>query len=187
MANPTNPLTLAHWRRSVAEIYSAVRWTPLGKQPRIWKQFRAVRDDLFANHPDSPLSTEQRAQFTGLNYYPYDPSWRVLGDVEPAVERDTFAVDLPVDGPLHYMRVAWICFMLQGQAATLNGRAVTDGQEVAIQFKRRGSDRFKVRRGILVLQTTKAVLTVTATDASGNSGSASAELTGKNDDDDSSD
>ncbi|MCG8347193.1 MAG: DUF1684 domain-containing protein [Chloroflexales bacterium] len=120
MANPTNPLTLAHWRRSVAEIYSAVRWTPLGKQPRIWKQFRAVRDDLFANHPDSPLSTEQRAQFTGLNYYPYDPSWRVLGDVEPAVERDTFAVDLPVDGPLHYMRVAWICFMLQGQAATLS-------------------------------------------------------------------
>ena len=68
-------------------------------------------------------------------------------------------------------------------SATLNGRAVTDGQEVVIQFKRRGSDRFKVRRGILVLQTTKAVLTVTATDASGNSGSASAELTGKNDDD----
>ncbi|MBC7646662.1 MAG: DUF1684 domain-containing protein [Pseudopedobacter sp.] len=38
-------------------------------------QYRERRDAFFAS-PQSPLSSEDRARFTGLNYYPFDPAYR---------------------------------------------------------------------------------------------------------------
>jgi uncharacterized protein (DUF1684 family) len=38
------------------------------------RQFQAQKDQFFREHPQSPLSPSQKDRFTGLNYYPYDPS-----------------------------------------------------------------------------------------------------------------
>ena len=50
---PASPLTLAHWRRAVAENYADVRAATDGAKAAA--RFRAKRDHLFATHPDTPI------------------------------------------------------------------------------------------------------------------------------------
>jgi uncharacterized protein len=43
---------------------------------------RAQWDAEIAQSPDSPLPEERRASFPGLRFYPFDPSWRYVGDLQ---------------------------------------------------------------------------------------------------------
>jgi uncharacterized protein (DUF1684 family) len=78
-------LTLLDWRRQVARLYADVR---AAQDPReghdLW---RAGRDRLFAEHPESPLPADARAAFAGLPVALYDPGLRfevaVDTDVQP--------------------------------------------------------------------------------------------------------
>ena len=117
---PNDPLSLAAWRRTVAEIYAAVRHTASSEPQLAWDTFRAARDSLFHAHPQSPLSAEARATFQPLEYFPYDPLWRLTGRLSQAVAADTFSLDLPADGRIHYTRVAQAEFSVDGQAAHLS-------------------------------------------------------------------
>ena len=117
---PEDPFSLAHWRRSVAEMYAAVRRAPPEQQRRAGEEFRAARDGLFRSHAQTPLAPERRARFAGLAYYPYDAAWRLVGAVDRAVERASFELDLPGDGPVRYTRVARIRFALRGRPAELS-------------------------------------------------------------------
>ncbi|HEX9370567.1 MAG TPA: DUF1684 domain-containing protein [Roseiflexaceae bacterium] len=120
MATPDDPFTLAHWRRAVAELYAAVRQAPPEEQGRACEVFRAARDGLFRSHPQTPLSPDLRAGFTSLDYFPYDPAWRLIGALDRQVERETFTLELPADGVVRYTRVARIRFMARGQPAELS-------------------------------------------------------------------
>ncbi|MGV8886031.1 MAG: DUF1684 domain-containing protein [Microbacteriaceae bacterium] len=78
-------LEVADWRRQIFAVYSAVREsTDLFAAHDLW---RRERDRLFAQHPSSPLLTEDRAAFTGLKVRPYDPDWRFEVAVQPAEAR----------------------------------------------------------------------------------------------------
>lgn len=120
MIPPDNPFTLAHWRRTVAEMYAAVRQAPPAEQARACGGFRAGRDRLFKYHPQSPLNKEQRATFSGLAYFPYDPAWRSTGILDRKVAPELFAVELPAEGLLRYMRVARVRFELHGRHGELS-------------------------------------------------------------------
>ncbi len=117
---PDNPFTLAHWRRSMAELYQAVRRAPPAGQPRACETFRSARDILFATHPQSPLAAEQREVFAGLSHFAYDPAWRTTGICEREVAPETFTVDLPADGLLRYTRVARVRFEVRGMKGELS-------------------------------------------------------------------
>jgi uncharacterized protein (DUF1684 family) len=70
---------LLGWKRRVFELYAGVR---AAQDPRVaWHVWRAVRDDLFRTHPQSPLPEAARASFTGLEYFPYDPALRVTAQL----------------------------------------------------------------------------------------------------------
>lgn len=71
--------TLWTWRRTVADLYARVRST--GDAVVAWQDWRAVRDDLFRSHPQSPL--DEPAGFGGLAYFDYDPALRFLVGVVP--------------------------------------------------------------------------------------------------------
>jgi uncharacterized protein (DUF1684 family) len=43
---------------------------------------RAQWEALMTQSEDSPLPEEKRATFAGLRFYPFDPSWRFVGDLE---------------------------------------------------------------------------------------------------------
>jgi uncharacterized protein (DUF1684 family) len=120
MTTPGNPLALAHWRRTVAELYARVRDAAPADQPRAWEAFRAARDELFRSHPQTPLTAEQRDRFSGLYYFPYDPGWQTIGTLDREVEPETSSLDLPADGLFQYTRVARVRFAVHGHRAELS-------------------------------------------------------------------
>jgi uncharacterized protein (DUF1684 family) len=72
---------LADYRRCVSDLYARVRTsTPFAG----WENWRAGRDLLFANHPQSPIEPEDRDAFPGLDHHPYDPAYRVEAPLEPS-------------------------------------------------------------------------------------------------------
>ncbi len=95
-------LDLMDYRQRVAEMYRHVRDEGGGEDVCTW--FRQQRDNLFGSHSQSALSATQKAAFSGLNYYDYDPAFRVVAAVDLNVEPETFHVDLGEEGPFTYHR-----------------------------------------------------------------------------------
>ena len=75
-------LSLLDWRRRVAAVHASVRET--GDPELGWRRWRDGRDELFARHPQSPLTAEARSGFSGLPVAPYDPALRFELRVAPA-------------------------------------------------------------------------------------------------------
>jgi hypothetical protein len=88
-------LTLLDWKRRIFELYSAVRADP--EPERAWMQWRGVREELFASHPQTP-SREAR-----LDYFDYDPALRFLATVEPT-ERVTREIATSGEDPYSFTR-----------------------------------------------------------------------------------
>lgn len=111
--------SLVTYRRVVAELYAQVRHA--GSDSReSWLRFRRTRDELFATHPQSALTDEQKATFPGLSYFEYDPAYRFLVEVDTDVDRDVFTVELEDDDVFQYERFGRIHFAIDGQPATLS-------------------------------------------------------------------
>lgn len=88
-------LDLADWRERVARLY--VSDVDLAG-------FRAGRDGLFREHPQSPIAAGERAGFGGLRYFPDNPDAvveTVLRPAEGRLEIDTGGED----GVVAYRRV----------------------------------------------------------------------------------
>jgi len=78
-------ITLADWRRRLYELYATVRTT--ADPAQAWRLWRNRRDALLRDHPQSPLSSSERAVFSGLPYFHYEPALRHLVDLDP-IDRD---------------------------------------------------------------------------------------------------
>lgn len=108
-------LDLYDYRRRIAAMYhereKALR---AGEdEQRVLDKFRANKDEIFAQHPQSPLSIEQRGSFTGLSYFPYNPDLRIEALLKP--EQATDEVILLADGPhtLPMRRAARLEFVVE--------------------------------------------------------------------------
>jgi len=76
----TGELELLDWRRRIFSLYAEVR----AGEPAIGHaRWRAVREELFRSHPQSPLDVEGRRSFSGLRYFEYDPALRFAAPVDP--------------------------------------------------------------------------------------------------------
>ena len=112
-------MDLLDYRRSVAELYAAVRQgahDPLAS----WLAFRSGRDALFRAHPQSALSETQKQRFEGLRYYDYDPAFRFLLPIDPDVEPVVFEIALEHDGVVRIQRFGRVSFQIGGQAVALS-------------------------------------------------------------------
>ena len=89
--------TLHDWRRQVADLYAAVR-AMNGEEG--WRHWRSVRDRLFREHPQSPLSAARRAQFRGIDCFAYDPALRFTVTTVPAQGREVIRVEAGKDGTM---------------------------------------------------------------------------------------
>jgi len=100
------------------------------------KQFRRQVDDFMRHHPQSPLSEEQRQQFTGLNYFPEDPSMRFtvqvtrLPENEPLVQMETSTGEMRL-----YRRWGTFGFEVDGQRATLTIYSDPHGHDFFLPFR----------------------------------------------------
>lgn len=74
-------LSLLDWKRNVFGLYAEIRATP--DKHAAWRLWRDTRARLFGEHPQSPVPASERPGYTGPHLYDYDPSWRLLGSIEP--------------------------------------------------------------------------------------------------------
>jgi uncharacterized protein (DUF1684 family) len=119
LSAPANPFTLADWRHTVAEHYAAVRALARSDPAAAATQFRAARERMFREHPESPIAPERRASWAGVGWYPYDAAWRVRGVIDATAPRQTFEISLASDGLLRCTRVGHARFTIAGRASAL--------------------------------------------------------------------
>jgi uncharacterized protein (DUF1684 family) len=119
MPAAADPFTLAHWRRTVAELYAAVRAATGADAAAAALQFRAARERMFRDHPQSAIPVERRGAWRGLAWYPYDPAWRIVVTVDHDLARTEFEVMLAADGILRCVRAGVLRFAVGGEAAAL--------------------------------------------------------------------
>jgi uncharacterized protein (DUF1684 family) len=88
-------LDLHDWRRRVAALYRTREqaWRAGQDRVAVWRQWRAGKDALFAQHPQSPLTLAQRRGFVGLPYFPYDPACCVEAWLIPEPDAEPAALD----------------------------------------------------------------------------------------------
>ncbi len=110
-------LTLLDWKRRVFDLYAAVREDP--DPHHAWLRWRDARDELFRRHPQSPLTEDARAAFTGLPYFDYDPAFRVVAAVAPA-EPVLREIATSGERPYTFRRFARAGFELGGEERTLD-------------------------------------------------------------------
>jgi uncharacterized protein (DUF1684 family) len=92
-------LELADWRRRVATLYAEVRRlsaTDVGAALALW---RATREQLYREHPSSPLPANRRAGFRA-SHFEHDPALRFEVEVVPA------AAPSPGPGPIDFAAAA---------------------------------------------------------------------------------
>lgn len=131
-------LELLDWRRRVAALYADVRGTAEQAPDETLARFRVGRDQLFRDHPETPLGPAQRATFTRLSYWPLDPSLRFDVAVEPLPPEPTLARSVSGEGfqlvrigqvrlPLGDLTVYWID--VYGGGVFVPFRDATSGHE----------------------------------------------------------
>jgi uncharacterized protein (DUF1684 family) len=119
VAAPADPLNLAHWRRTVAELYAAVRAATELDPAGAATMFRAARDRLFREHPDSPIPPQIRHEWQNARWFDYAPAWRLVGSVESDPSGVEFEFDLASDGVLRCARIGHVHFAHGGVARSL--------------------------------------------------------------------
>src|SRR5437763_14115244 len=81
-------LDLYDYRRRVAAMYrERAEALQSGEDAAlVLQRFRVARNALFATHPQSALDEEQRKQFEGLRYFPYNQALSVTASAETTIE-----------------------------------------------------------------------------------------------------
>jgi uncharacterized protein (DUF1684 family) len=154
---------LADWRRRIAELYADVRAFATESPEFAWNHWREVREQLFREHPQSPVPQADRFGFRA-RHWPYDPDVRWELAIEPAAAPDDRAglpslPSLPVSAgeirPAEH--VGWLSLPLAGGSQRvalhwLGGYA--DGLFLAIRDATNGVETYGAGR--YVLDTAKA-------------------------------
>lgn len=75
-------LELADWRRSVGELYGAVRAEP--DPAAAWTRWRAAKERLYREHPCSPVPVSRRPAYA-FACFDHDPAMRVVAPLVAVV------------------------------------------------------------------------------------------------------
>ena len=79
-------------------LYASVRSSASPSEGHaLW---RTGRDELFLNHPQSPLAADHPMRETGVPYWPYDPAYRMVVELSPAEPAER-VVPTSADGDVH--------------------------------------------------------------------------------------
>jgi uncharacterized protein (DUF1684 family) len=108
---PDDAATLLDWKRRIFSLYAEVR---ADSDPvHGWSAWRHERDELFARHPQTPLAEGDPRRGSGLSYFDYDATARVIGTVLPA-DPKTYDIATSGDGSYSFERFASVSFNLRG-------------------------------------------------------------------------
>jgi uncharacterized protein (DUF1684 family) len=80
---------------------------------------RTEKDQFFALDRQSPLTRQQKAEFSGLKYFPENPALRLEVEVEPFANPQEVQVPTSTGEVRFYARYARFAFSVEGQPAEL--------------------------------------------------------------------
>jgi uncharacterized protein (DUF1684 family) len=111
-------LSLADWRRRVADLYADIRRDAASHPEAAWRHWRDVREGLFREHPQSPVPATERPAFRA-NHWPYDPELRFSVAVDDTPEPAsgvrlstmpglTLQLPMSVGEALDFRRIGWV-------------------------------------------------------------------------------
>ena len=114
-----------------------------------WKQelegHREQKDEMFADHPQSPIPPEDREDFDGLDYFAPDSAYRVTAEVETHENPEPVEMDVSAGRPQRYLRVATLTFSIDGEQYELAGyqQEGQDGLFVPFRDKTTGQQTYE--------------------------------------------
>ncbi|MDP9067712.1 MAG: DUF1684 domain-containing protein [Actinomycetota bacterium] len=151
--NTAEALELLDWKRRVFALYAEVR-EELDPE-RAWQRWRQERDELFRNHPQSALTEEARAAFSGLSYFPYDPGLRLRARLNPA-SAETYSIPTSGDETIEFQRLATVEFEVRDRACSLEAYWLTGyGGGLFLPFRDATSGSTTYGAGRYLLDTVK--------------------------------
>ncbi len=108
---------------------------------------RRQKDQYFKASPQSPLSADQQAAFTGLNYYDPNPALDLVVAVERVPSADNEIVIETTGGdPRRYRRYGRIYFSVEGQPAELTIYEAPHGYFLPFADANAGSETYGAGR-----------------------------------------
>lgn len=102
---------LLEWKHAIFDLYAGIR---AATDPETaWRDWRATRDRMYRDHPQSPLPADTRADFAGCRFYDYDPAFRATALI---VNTDPDHQQIPVStgGSFSFTRIGTAHFALRG-------------------------------------------------------------------------
>ncbi len=110
-------LELMDWKRRVLAMYAQARAG--GGRPEACADFRAARDGLFRDHPQSPLPAGERPGFEGVPYFPHRPDLRVEAALEPDRAGAELVIPTSTGEPTRFERIGFVRPTLAGREVSL--------------------------------------------------------------------
>lgn len=84
-----------------------------------YTDFREQKDEFFVHHPQSPLTREQKKNFTGLAYFPGSDDFRFELDLEEFEPKNVVLIQTSTGDVQEYERYGKFHFSIQGQPVEL--------------------------------------------------------------------
>ncbi|MDK1028856.1 MAG: DUF1684 domain-containing protein [Anaerolineae bacterium] len=82
-------------------------------------EFRADKDDFFANHPQSPLKPEQKQGFKGMDYFEDNPELKLEIELEKFPDQEQVVIQTSTGQTQTYTRYGKFKFTVEGEAVEL--------------------------------------------------------------------
>lgn len=100
------------------------------------EDFRRDKDGFFRDHPRSPLTPEQRGGFTGLSYFPEEPTLVIRAPLDTDVDREeVIELQTTGGGTQSYRRAGKVRFQVDGQPAEITLYASDLQHELFVPFR----------------------------------------------------
>ena len=108
----SDAIDLLEWKHAIFELYAEIR--AAAEPEQAWRDWRATRDRMYRDHPQSPIPAAARADFAFCRFYDYDPAWRTVAVIENA-DPDPTEIAASTGGTFSFTRIGIARFILGGQ------------------------------------------------------------------------
>ncbi len=99
-------LAVVDWRERIFDLYREIRQIHPVDPERAFRHFRETRDELFRDHPASPLDATQRRHFKTLPYFDYRHDLNIEAQIVTVNHGKAIDMELDDDGLLRLSHIA---------------------------------------------------------------------------------
>ncbi len=124
-------------------LFSKGEENPLENRIEKLRTFREKRDRFFKEDPNSPLKESDRKKFKGLQYFPIDLRYAIVGEIKPYSDSKTLYVYLPTNKGREkkYVRHGYFRFKWEGKEFVLQIYRPLGEGELFLPFKDKTSGK----------------------------------------------